>query len=79
MTADMEMVRAAINNNTSVICVIQPTYIDFGANWKEDTVVSVYPRTYQILSPRDVELAAAGMLTMDALQKVIDEINERGW
>ena len=79
MLANMEMVRDAINHNTNIYCEIQNIYIDLGANWMERTVVSISPREYQILNPRQVKEAVAGIMQMAELQSVIDEINKRGW
>ena len=79
MTANLKMVREAINHNTGIRCEIEHIYIDYGANWMEDAIVSVYPERYQVLNPRQVEEANLGILQMDELQKIIDEIKERGW
>ena len=54
------------------------TWIDMGANWSEETIVSVGPRTYQLLSPRQIQdVHEGGLYTVFA--QVKKEALERGW
>lgn len=79
MTFDLYCAKAIIENNTHLSVDVRKTWIDYGANWSEYTLVSTYPEEYQLLSPRDVKEAKAGTLSIEAMQKIIDEINHRGW
>lgn len=56
----------------------QLTWIDMGANWAEETIVTVGPRTYQMLSPRQIQdVHEGGLYTVFA--QVKKEVMERGW
>lgn len=63
---------------------IQPTYIDFGANWIANTIIIDYFKdgrggSYQALSPRDLRMLDDGTFTYEDAQKFIAELNKRGW
>ena len=75
--AAMELIKDNVNIDADFR--IQKIYIDF-PNWMDFTIC-VYPRegmSYQLLSVGDVEKASKKELTMEDIQRYIDEINKRG-
>lgn len=79
MTWNLEMIREAINENTFIEVKVKEVWIDYGAGWKENTIVSIYPKEYQVLNPFQVEDANKGVMSTEQMQEIIDRINKRGW
>jgi hypothetical protein len=72
-----------IKANTKHNAFIRPTYIDYGANWIEDTIIvenktSTFS-TYQLLSPRQLEAFKLGTFTLTEAEHIVSEIKYRGW
>lgn len=68
-----------INLNTNITVKVENIYIDFGANWMDDTIVSTSPREYQLLSPRDIWAIKSSDFTIEDAYNIICEINKRDW
>ena len=76
---NLEIASRLINLNTNIKTNVQLTYEDYGANLMFKNVISISPKEYQVLYPRQVHLAEKGELPLEEVVKVIDEINKRGW
>ena len=79
MYFNLNMTKEAIEHNTNIKCYVGECYLDFGAGLKHTTIISVEPKDYQVLCPRDAELAGKGKLSYEAVCDIINEINMRGW
>ena len=80
ITYNMEMLKETLLNNTCIEeIVIEEIYIDFGAKWTEKTIVSRFPKEYQILNPCQVTEAKRGLMSHTEVQSLVNEINKRGW
>ena len=81
LKAAMETIRCNVAANADFR--IERVYIMY-PEWIDYTIV-VYPHnekddmSYQLLSTRDVELANKSELTVEDVQRYINNINKRGW
>ena len=76
--AAMELIKDNVNIDADFR--IEKIYIDY-PSWMDFTIC-VYPRegmSYQLLSVGDVVKANKKELTIEDVQRYIDEINKRGW
>lgn len=76
--AAMELIKDNVNIDADFR--IEKIYIDY-PSWMDFTIC-VYPRegmSYQLLSVGDVDKANKKELTIEDVQKYINDINKRGW
>lgn len=71
--------RELINLNTNIHVEIEYLYEDYGAGLMHYNLVTQGKESYQVLLPRDAHLAYIGELSLEAVYKTINNINERGW
>lgn len=79
MKFDLLAVKHIINLNTSIHVEIEYVYEDHGANLMHYNIISKKPEQYQVLCPRDAHLAIKGELSLESVQEIINNINNRGW
>ena len=82
MKVNLKALKELIEMNTPVKPMIKNIWIDYGAGWKDWTLVA--PETeddmsYQMLNPREVNAINNGTFTIEDAKNLIDKINRRGW
>ena len=82
MKVNLKALKELIEMNTPVKPMIKNILIDYGAGWKDWTLVA--PETeddmsYQMLNPREVNDINTGTFTKKNEKNLIDKINNRGW
>ena len=82
MKVTLKALKELIEANTSIKPMIKNIWIDYGAGWKDWTLVA--PETeddmsYQMLNPREVNAINTGTFTIEDAKNLIDKINNRGW
>jgi hypothetical protein len=82
MKVTLEALKELIIANTNVKPTIEFIWIDFGAGWKQDTLVAPKQNnhfSYQMIAPMDLIKIRKGEYTIENAQELINKINERGW
>jgi len=82
---DLKVVKAIIEANTEIKTEIKEVYWDFGAGIKHVNLIAPGPDCspggygYQLLNYNETRKAAAGIMTIEEVQEIVEKINERGW
>lgn len=82
MKVTLKALKELIEANTSIKPTIEYIWIDYGAGWKDWTLVSSeqeYHMKYQMLNPREVNDINKGTFTIEDAKNLINKINRRGW
>jgi hypothetical protein len=80
MKVSLRALAELITCNTKQEASVQGCWQDYGAGiWHDTIIVDSAMGGYQALSPRDVREIKDGIFTIEDAQRIIDEINKRGW
>ena len=82
MKVTLKALKELIEANTSIKPTIEYIWIDYGAGWKDWTLVAPEKEDdmgYQMLNPREVNAINKGTFTIEDAKNLIDKINNRGW
>lgn len=82
MKVNLKALKELVEMNTPVKPMIKDIWIDYGAGWKDWTLVAPEKEGdmgYQMLNPREVNDINNGTFTIEDAKNLIDKINRRGW